>query len=76
MVFLLNFKILTLKSSNHEKIMYRSNRILLTSSVFTSCTENTLLDDDQIILETQAIDKDDSTNRNNDGGEEIDNEED
>ena len=50
--------------------------ILLTLSVFTSCTENTLLDDDQIILETQAIDKDDSTNRNNDGGEEIDNEED
>ena len=40
---------------------------LLMSSVFTSCTENTLLDDDQIILETQAIDKDDSTNRNNNG---------
>ena len=50
--------------------------IILTSLVFTSCTENTLLDDDQIILETQAIDKDDSTNPNNNGGEEVDNEED
>ena len=50
--------------------------ILLTSSVFTSCTENTLLDYYQIILETQAIDKDDSTNPNNNGGEEVDNEED
>ncbi|NQY00809.1 MAG: hypothetical protein HRT70_06720 [Flavobacteriaceae bacterium] len=50
--------------------------ILLTSSVFTSCTENTLLDDDQIILETQAIDKRDSTTPNSDGGEEVDNEED
>ena len=50
--------------------------ILFTSSVFTSCTENTLLDDDQIILETQAIDKRDSTTPNSDGGEEVDNEED
>ena len=50
--------------------------ILLMSSVFTSCTENTLLDDDQIILETQAIDKRDSTTPNSDGGEEVDNEED
>ena len=50
--------------------------ILLTLSVFTSCTENTLLDDDQIILETQAIDKRDSTTPNSDGGEEVDNEED
>ncbi len=49
---------------------------LLTSSVFTSCTENTLLDDDQIILETQAIDKRDSTTPNSNGGEEVDNEED
>ena len=50
--------------------------LLLASSVLTSCTENTLTDDDQTILETQAIDKDDHTTPNNNGGSGVDPDED
>ena len=50
--------------------------IVWTLLVFTSCTENTISSDDETILETQAIDKDDSTNPNNNGGSTVDPDED
>lgn len=53
-----------------KKLVNSVIRILFVAIVFTSCTENILTDDDeQLIFETQAIDKKDSTNPNNDGGE-------
>ena len=50
--------------------------ILFVSSVFTSCTENILTDDELLIMETQAINKEDSTNPNNNGRSTIDPDED
>ena len=56
--------------------IYSLIEIVCITLVFTSCSENIITDDDQVIFETQAIDKKDSTNPNNDGGEEVDNDED
>ena len=39
------------------KIIHCSNATLLTSSVFTSCTENTTINDDQLIFEIQGVEK-------------------
>lgn len=52
-----------------KKLVNSVIRILFVAIVFTSCTENILTDDEQLIFETQAIDKKDSTTPNSDGGE-------
>ena len=44
---------------------------LFITLAFTSCSETPVTDDEQVILETQAIDKEDASNPNNDGGEAI-----
>ena len=44
---------------------------LFVTLAFTSCSETPVTDDEQVILETQAIDKEDASNPNNDGGEEV-----
>ena len=40
-----------------KKLFIVAIATLLTSSVFTSCTENTITNDEQIILEIQGIDQ-------------------
>ena len=45
--------------------------ILFITLAFTSCSETPVTDDEQVILETQAIDKEDASNPNNDGGEDV-----
>ena len=45
-----------------KKLFIVAIATLLTSSVFTSCTENTTINDDQLIFESQGIDKEDSVN--------------
>ena len=52
-----------------KNFIYSLIGIMCITLVFTSCSENIITDDDQVIFETQAIDKKDSTNPNNDGGE-------
>jgi hypothetical protein len=59
-----------------KNFIYSLIGIVCTTLVFTSCSENIITDDDQVIFETQAIDKKDSTTPNSDGGEEVDNDED
>ena len=60
-----------------KKVVILVMGIVFTSLVFTSCTENTITDDDQLILQTQATDKEDSVNPggSGQGGEEGENEE-
>jgi hypothetical protein len=50
--------------------------IIFTSLVFTSCTENTITDDEEFVLQTQATDKEDSTTPNSNGGTTVDPDED
>ncbi len=38
-----------------KKLFIVAISVLLTSSVFTSCTENTTINDDQLIFESQGI---------------------
>ena len=45
--------------------------ILFITLAFASCSETPVTDDEQVILETQAIDKEDASNPNNDGGEDV-----
>ena len=52
-----------------KNFIYSLIGIVCITLVFTSCSENIITDDDQVIFETKAIDKKDSTNPNNDGGE-------
>ena len=40
-----------------KKLFIVAIATLLTSSVFTSCTENTTINDDQLIFESQGIEK-------------------
>ena len=44
---------------------------LFVTLAFASCSETLVTDDEQVILETQAIDKEDASNPNNDGGEDV-----
>ena len=44
---------------------------LFATLAFASCSETPVTDDEQVILETQAIDKEDASNPNNDGGEDV-----
>ena len=44
---------------------------LFVTLAFASCSETPVTDDEQVILETQAIDKEDASNPNNDGGEDV-----
>ena len=46
--------------------------ILFITLAFTSCSETPVTDDEQVILETQAIDKEDSTTPNSNGGSTVD----
>ena len=46
--------------------------ILFITLAFTSCSETPVTDDEQVILATQAIDKADHTNPNNNGGSTVD----
>ena len=45
---------------------------LFVTLAFTSCSETPVTDDEQVILETQAIDKEDSTTPNSNGGSTVD----
>ena len=43
-----------------KKLFFAAITILFVSSFFTSCTENIITDDDQLFMETQAIEQEDS----------------
>jgi hypothetical protein len=51
--------------------------VVFTSLFFTSCTENIITDDEELVFQTQATDKEDSVNPggSGQGGEEGENEE-
>ena len=40
-----------------KKLFFAAITILFASSFFTSCTENTITNDEQVILEIQGIDQ-------------------
>ena len=44
---------------------------LFVTLAFASCSETLVTDDEQVILETQAIDKEDSTTPNSNGEEDV-----
>ena len=61
-----------------KNFIYSLIGIVCITLVFTSCSENIITDDDQVIFETQAIDKKDSVNPggSGQGGQEGENDED
>ena len=55
-----------------KKLLSLVIALLMVSSILVSCTENLINEDDQTILETQAIDKDDVTPPGGGGEEDPD----